>query len=294
MFSERVIVEQLNSLRDEVANLRRGSEAPAVRERLTAARTYYVRTDGNNSNNGLTNSASGAFATIQKAIQVVAREIDPGGYTVTVQVADGTYNLASHILLEPVFGAESVILQGNTASPASVVLNFTTSNGYGFLLERSGAAVWTVQGFRLIGTTGTTNAAILAQIGILFFGNIEFHSGWMFHLFCDYQAQVQCTGDYAIIPASIGYHIAADAKSHVRIVNRTITLPANLSIGNVWISSGNASLVYFFGNTVTNIGSSTGLRGSAGVNGIINTNGGLNPTLPGNVNVVEQAGGRLV
>ena len=60
------------------------------REVLTANRTYYVRTDGSDSNDGLANTAGGAFLTIQKAINIVSA-LDIGTYTVTMQVGAGTY-----------------------------------------------------------------------------------------------------------------------------------------------------------------------------------------------------------
>lgn len=48
------------------------------RDLLTTNRTYYVRTDGSNSNNGLANTSGGAFLTIQKAIDTVLK-LDSAG-----------------------------------------------------------------------------------------------------------------------------------------------------------------------------------------------------------------------
>ena len=58
---------------------------------LTADRTYYVRTDGSNSNTGLANTSGGAFLTVQKAVDAVESRLDIAGLTVTIQIGDGTY-----------------------------------------------------------------------------------------------------------------------------------------------------------------------------------------------------------
>jgi len=58
-------------------------ESPLVSPTNTA--TYYVRTDGNDSNNGLTNSSAGAWKTIKASVgKLVAGD--------NLLVADGTYN----------------------------------------------------------------------------------------------------------------------------------------------------------------------------------------------------------
>lgn len=62
-----------------------------VRERLSAARSYYVRSDGSDSNTGLANTSGGAFLTPQAAITAIKR-LDLNGYAVTVYcLTGGTY-----------------------------------------------------------------------------------------------------------------------------------------------------------------------------------------------------------
>lgn len=75
------------------------------REVLTANRTYYVRTDGNNGNSGLANSSGGAFLTIQRAIDIAAA-LDLLIYDVTISVGAGTFTSAS--VLRKLTGTGSV------------------------------------------------------------------------------------------------------------------------------------------------------------------------------------------
>ncbi|MEQ8282904.1 MAG: DUF2793 domain-containing protein [Parvibaculum sp.] len=61
------------------------------REPLTASRTYCVRTDGDDANDGLVNDAGGAFLTIQHALDVIYGTLDLAGFNVTIQLAAATY-----------------------------------------------------------------------------------------------------------------------------------------------------------------------------------------------------------
>ncbi|MFD1903842.1 hypothetical protein ACFSQ7_06780 [Paenibacillus rhizoplanae] len=60
-------------------------------QQTTADVTYYVRTDGNDGNTGLGNTAGGAFRTIQKAISMIPKMVN---HTATISVAAGTYTEA--------------------------------------------------------------------------------------------------------------------------------------------------------------------------------------------------------
>jgi hypothetical protein len=96
------------------------------REVLTANRTYYIRADGSDSNTGLADTSGGAFLTIQKAINVIAGTLDIAGFSVTIQVADGTYTGPS--TLKNVLGYSSpgcLVIQGNSTTPANVLISTT-------------------------------------------------------------------------------------------------------------------------------------------------------------------------
>lgn len=100
------------------------SSLSSSREVLTTNRVYYVRSDGNDSNTGLLDTPSSAFATIQKAVRVVAG-LDLGPNNVSIFVSPGTY---FSVPLLPLTGNGTVsivgtslggcILQGNPGTAA--------------------------------------------------------------------------------------------------------------------------------------------------------------------------------
>lgn len=57
-------------------------------QQTTADVTYYVRTDGNDGNTGLGNTAGGAFRTIQKAISMIPMVVN---HAAIVKIGAGTY-----------------------------------------------------------------------------------------------------------------------------------------------------------------------------------------------------------
>lgn len=139
-----------------------GVTTTGLREKLTANRDYYVRTDGSNSNTGLANTAGGAFLTIQKAIDT-AMALDCNGYSVTINVADGTYTtpvvVNGPLLNSSQFG---LFLTGNTSTPANCVISTTSSDA---VTAENGAHL-RISGFKIQTTTAgnglnaTTNGLI--------------------------------------------------------------------------------------------------------------------------------------
>jgi len=133
------------------------------REVLTAARTYYVRADGSDSNTGLVNSSGGAFLTIQKALNTVA-SIDMSTFQVTVSVQTGTYTGA--IAFTNYLGTIPPILQGNTSTPTNVVINVTGNDA----ITADGSPLWVLQGFQV--KTTTSGVVIHAKNG----GKLNFNA----------------------------------------------------------------------------------------------------------------------
>jgi hypothetical protein len=111
----------------------------AVRERLSADRAYYVRTDGSDSNDGLTNSAGGAFLTFQKAVDNLADKIDGNGKIVTINAGAGTYT-AGAITCKGFVGFNGpggVKILGQAQTTATVTITIASP----------GVITWTSHGF---------------------------------------------------------------------------------------------------------------------------------------------------
>ncbi len=246
-----------------------------AREKITAARTYYVRSDGSNSNDGLSNTSGGAFLTIQKAIDT-ASALDNSGFAITIQVADGTYTGAN--ICRSFVGSGLITIIGNTTTPANCLISttaatcFTCSNVLG---------AWRIEGFKL--QTTTSGFGIIASgksnlsLGVMDYGTMA--SGFS-HIYCETGA--------SIIQSSTSYTISGGASSHIRAVHcgqitqnvNTVTLTGTPAFGAAFAFADNLSLIRAVSNTYS--GSATGTRYSVTGNAVIDTAGGGASYLPGN------------
>jgi hypothetical protein len=132
--------------------------APNVPNRTTADITYYVRPDGNDNNDGLSNTAGGAFKTITKAISIIPHIVN---HNFTINVADGTYNEV--VTLEGKNGSGLCSLVGNPATPANVKVN-------SMILRRCTIAV-VLNGFE--STTTTDNGFTFNRVVGAFVSNLR-------------------------------------------------------------------------------------------------------------------------
>jgi len=110
-------------------------------QQTTADITYYVRTDGSDSNNGLANTAVGAFKTIQKAVNMVPVQI---GHVVIINIAAGTY--PENVVIQDFHGRGITLLAADTAIGKTNVSSITITACHGR--------------YAVSGITGTSTTAI--------------------------------------------------------------------------------------------------------------------------------------
>lgn len=234
------------------------------RDVLTANRTYYVRSDGSDSNNGLSNASAGAFLTLQKALDTAAA-LDISVHTVTVKVGPGTFVGAQ--VKRPV-GSGSLIIEGDTATPANVAVS--ASSGRSFWCR--GVTNCIIRGFRLTGSTGleVADRAIVSATSVEFAGgtyavnvqpggSLTFSGSW------------SVSGDYSIIL------LATDG--YISTWGSTVTFVGARSVSIDYTRLGSAAQTLQSNTTV--VGSLTGRRASVATNSILSLQGAAESTLPG-------------
>jgi hypothetical protein len=231
-----------------------------IREALTAGRTYYVRTDGNDSNTGLVNNAGGAFLTIQKAWDTIL-VLDLMGQGVTIQIGAGTYTTGlSAVGVVP--GLQDnlfVHIVGDEATPSNVLISTTSASCFQFGDSAGGNCKVQLSGVKMQTTTSGNAVEIYdgcnLSLGLVDFGacaggsHVYFHTGGQI---------TQYGGGYAVSGGAL-IHINLNGGGVAFLHGITITF-SNAPAFVAFIQAAGCSVIYFDGNTFVNGGTVTGVR----------------------------------
>lgn len=271
-----VLVQSGTTKKVDVASLRTGM---AVREQLTAARSYYVRTDGSDSNTGLENTSGGAFLTIQKAVDTVA-SIDLGIHNATISVGAGTYTTGA--TLKPCIssGGTPTIL-GDATTPSNVLID-TTGNAF-FAV---GCGRWSVNGFKVQASRGV----YLLGLSFVDLRNIDYGV-------CTYEHIYISTG--AVVRALTSWTVSGSASAHVSTLTGgsfsagalTCTLTGTPAF-SFFCMAETASVIIM--QAITFSGSATGGRYQVTSNAVLQTYGAGATYLPGSIDGSVTTGGQYV
>lgn len=268
----------------KVASGELGGTGSGGREALTAARTYYVRTDGSDSNNGLANTSGGAFLTIQKAVDVVCNSLDIQNQNVAIQIGDGTYT--SGVELKDITGNGVVTIQGNSGTPGNVVISTTSANAVS--AGQYARGYWTIKDFKV--QTATSGRGILCQRGaFVTYSNIVFGACASAQIEVTAGSTLICVGNYSITGAA-PHHMLAQFGGYVACSSRTITVTGTPYFSSAFAESINGGQISSASCTFS--GSATGVRYNASLNGVIDTIGGGGNYFPGNSAGTTATGGQ--
>jgi len=196
-----------------------------LRELLTANRTYYVRTDGDDSHTGLVNYAAGAFLTIQKAVDTIANTLDIAGKTVTIQVGDGTYT--GTVTLKNVVGYASpgnLVIQGNSGTPTNVIISPASGSAI------YGSGISTVWDIKYLKVTAPTGINLANNITVRITG-VDFGACTSYHTNINNGCQLLVIGNYTISGNS-PYHYWTAGGGYIECINKTITITSNITVTN--------------------------------------------------------------
>lgn len=251
------------------------------REKLTAARSYYVRSDGSDSNNGLADSSGGAFLTVQKAVDTAA-SIDLGIYDVTIYVGAETWTAPT--TLKTLVGAGKCIIRGTNADMTSTVVHTTGDSCF----SGSYSGRYRFEWLRMQTTTSGYCISAFGGGAALEWANVDFSPGASSHVICVSGARAESVGPYKI--SGGGYaHVAAYDNATLQLGAYTTTITGTPAFNAGFVVADRGSSVVAVGPSFS--GSATGPRYSATLNGTIITLGG-ETFLPGNAAGFKDTGGQ--
>jgi hypothetical protein len=249
--------------------------AEGLREKLAAARTYYVNAStGNDNNSGLTSGT--AFATIQKAFDTVANTLDLNGNNVTIQLAAGTYGAGGQVFA-PWIGVGNVTLLGDATTPSNVVVPGITVGASPNTVVGSNGARLFVSGIRLTSGITATEGSLISINGPMEYamtGN---------QITAQRFSTVYIFAGYTISSGGIAHYNATTNGAIISTSAITVTLTGSPVFTTGFGFAGRQSRVVIFATTFSGATGASSPRYSLKSGGLVDVNGQGTSYLPGTV-----------
>lgn len=236
------------------------------------------------------------FATLQAALNFAAT-IDFNGFTLTIQLADGTYTGQTFVpVMVGQATAASLLIKGNVATPTNCVL--TASLNFDGIIVADGLVRCRIQGIGFVGT-GAAPIAVKAQGGsVVEILNCDFGTGFFYHRYATGAATILLKGNISISGSVSGAHMTIENNAFQDDTGGlgsaafyTVTLIGTPDLGFGGYVFANLGGVARSDFVVFN-GAATGPRFFVQLNGVINSGGGGATFYPGNGSGTIATGGQ--
>lgn len=240
--------------------------------------TLYVRTDGNDSNNGSANTADSAFATILAAVRYGLTRFNIGGYALNIQLGNaGTYAPPGAIL-----SAVTINIIGDVANQGNFNISGVGPGGGGSGLIVSQCRELNIKGVTLTNTSNINATAVAGPGAQITFTNVTFaKSGGS----TTYSILTALGGVVAITTGCIiagGVYAAAfnGSNNGQFSLSGLITVTGTPAFNSAFVLLNNcATLGVYSGATIS--GAATGTRYSITRNAVCDVNGSGANYFPG-------------
>ncbi len=246
------------------------------RECLTANRTFYVRSDGDNANSGGNDNADGAFATWQRAVDVISRTLDLNGFTVTIQHGNeaGTVTFPAGVLVTGFGSGGTIKFRGN--GDTTVI----STTGACFNLSATGDTAIVLENMKAESSAGSI---ITAAYGCVFSIGAGFNfgaaaSGYHMHLHDGRAIGQILSVSYKISGGAIA-HVFCQNGGHAYIESATLNISGTPDFSSAFFLAFPRGSLQYISNTV--VGSATGKRYDGYFLSLVNLNGAAETVLPG-------------
>ena len=249
----------------------------AFSQRVKTNLTFYVRADGNDANDGVTNTAAGAFATPQGAVNSIQGRYAGSAFTITIQIGAGTFP-GVHIS-----GSTGLNFELVGAGKANTTLGSASTSS----VAASRGAYVTVRSLRV---GNTAQHGLIASVnGQIQFADLSFGAlttGGR-HMWALEGGIINGNNAVYSIDAGATQHLLSDLASSVTVSGASVTLAAGVAFTEfALVQSGTLRA-----RSMTFTGTATGKKYNAIINGAIDTGGAAVTYFPGDVAGTTALGG---